>query len=253
MNKALFVAWRSGQHVHQGWGPVGRLDFDGSVYRFSYTRGAQKLAGFQPFALMEDFEKTYESTTLFPLFANRLLSKSRPEYSAFLEWGGFTADDAPDPIAILSVTEGIRQTDQIEVFPCPVPDADQCYFSKFFVHGIRWMDESSLHRIKRLQSGEKLFLMLDICNEHDVNAVALRTEKNQAMVGYVPRYLARDVRRLTQDCEEQYLEVSVDRVNEDAPLRHRILCRMKACWPDGFEPCSGEEFLPIPSGVPERC
>lgn len=253
MNKALFVAWRSGEHVHQGWGPIGRLDFDGSTYRFSYTRGALELEGFSPFAQMEDLNNVYESTTLFPLFANRLLSKSRPEYKSFLEWGGFAADDAPDPIAILSITEGIRQTDQIEVFPCPVPDVDYCFLSKFFVHGIRWMDTSALDRIERLKSEEKLFLMLDVGNEYDPNAVALRTDSDRAMVGYVPRYLARDVQRLTQDCGPEHLSIAVDRVNSDAPLRHRILCRMRACWPEEFKPCSGNEFLPIASSVPKHC
>ena len=253
MNKSLFVAWRSGEHVHQGWGPVGRLDFDGSTYRFSYTQGARELEGFSPFAQMGDLTKVYESKILFPLFANRLLSKSRPEYEAFLRWGGFASDDAPDPIAILSVTEGIRQTDQIEVFPCPVPDVDSCFLSKFFVHGIRWMDNSALDRIERLKSDEKLYLMLDVGNEYDKNAVALRTDTDRAMVGYVPRYLARDVQRLTQDCEPEYLSIAVDRVNSDAPLRHRILCRMKACWPTGFQPCTGESFSPISSKVPENC
>ena len=115
----LFVAWRGDDPQH-GWGPVGRLEYDEGVYRFSYTRGARTLIGFRPFPEMSDLDRIYESNELFPLFANRLLSRSRQEYEAFLLWGGFDPNNPPDPIAILGVTEGIRQTDSIEVFPCPV-------------------------------------------------------------------------------------------------------------------------------------
>ena len=115
---ALFVAYRGGAPQHGGWGPVGRLEHDGGLYRFCYTRGASTLPGFRPFSQMEDLSQVYESEELFPLFDNRLLSPSRPEYEAFLRWGGFDPNNPPDPIAILGVTEGIRQTDQVEVFPC---------------------------------------------------------------------------------------------------------------------------------------
>jgi hypothetical protein len=56
-----------------------------------------------------------------------------------------------------------------------------------------------------------------------------------------------------QACDVDRINLSVERVNRDAPLQNRLLCRMRACWPDGFLPCSGEEFLPIPVNVSERC
>jgi hypothetical protein len=118
---ALFVAWRSGSPAQSGWGPVGRLEHDGQLFRFFYTRGARR-PGFRPFPQMENLDRIYESEELFPLFANRLLPNSRPEYEACLQWSGFDPKHPPDPIVILGVTEGIRQTDAIEVFPCPVPD-----------------------------------------------------------------------------------------------------------------------------------
>jgi len=122
MKKALFVAWRTRDPDHPGWGPVGRLEFEEGIYRFFYTHGAQSLPpGFQPFAQMDDLEQVYESTELFPLFANRLLSERRPEYDAYLRWSGFEHANPPDPMTILAVTEGQRQTDAVEVFPCPVP------------------------------------------------------------------------------------------------------------------------------------
>jgi HIRAN domain len=253
MTNALFVAWRSGDLNRQGWGPVGRLDYDGQTYQFCYTRGARTLQDFRPFPQMQDMEQVYESESLFPLFANRLLPRSRSEYEAFLSWSGFDVDSQPDPIAVLGVTEGIRQTDAIEVFPCPVPDVQGCYLNKFFLHGVRWVPTYSMDRIEKLQRDEQLYLMLDLNNEFDQNAVAVRTNDERTMIGYVPRYLARDVYKLLQGCPADGIELFVDRVNRDAPTQQRVLCRMHACWPHGFQPCSDEAFQPIPTDVPTKC
>lgn len=250
--KSLFVAWRPPMPDQTGWRPVGRLEHDGGLYRFSYTHGALK-PGFRPFAQMEQLDQIYESVDLFPLFANRLLPKSRPEYEAYLRWSGFDIGTPPDPILVLGVTEGIRQTDAVEVFPCPVPDVEGCYLNKFFLHGIHWLSPSAIERIGRLQDGERLRLMLDLQNEVDPNAVALRTEVDLMQIGYVPRYLAKDVWHLVQTCEVDFIELFVDRVNRDAPLQNRVLCRMHACWPEDFQPCSGPDFEPIPAGVQSSC
>jgi hypothetical protein len=247
----LFVAWRGGENDAGVWGPVGRLGHDGQVYRFCYTRGAKNLRGFRPFPSMDDLEQVYESETLFPLFANRLLSPSRPEYEAFLRWGGFDPSTPPSPLAILGVTEGIRQTDSIEVFPCPMPDADGCYLNKFFLHGIRWMAATALERICLFQAGEQLILWPEPQNPADPNAVAVYTTFDRMQIGYVPRYLARDIGRLLHECS--FSELVVEQVNRDAPLQQRLLCCMRSCWPMGFQPCSGEDFLPIPMNVPTTC
>lgn len=250
---ALLVASRTGNHENGKWGPVGRLEHDG-VYRFVYTQGARTLEGFLPFYGMEDYEMVYESDELFPIFANRLLPKSRPEYEAFLRWSGFDPNDPPDPISILGVTEGIRQTDAIEVFPCPVPDADSCYLNKFFLHSLRWMPPAAIEKVSRLNENEPLYMMLDVCNKWDSHAVALRTsDEERILIGYVPRYLAQDVSNLVSDCDPDFIQVFVHRVNLDAPLQQRLLCRMHACWPENFRPCAGDAFRPIPQRVPPFC
>ena len=202
---------------------------------------------------MDHLDQIYESDELFPLFANRLLPKSRPEYEAYLRWSGFDISNPPDPILVLGVTEGIRQTDAVEVFPCPVPDVGGCYLNKFFLHGIRWMAPAAIERISRLSAGEKLKIMLDVQNEHDAYAVAVRTESERLQIGFVPRYLAYDVHHLLEQCGADVIELGVACVNPDAPAQNRVLCRMRACWPDGFQPCAGEDFTPIPAGVPTRC
>jgi HIRAN domain len=250
---SLFVAWRGGDAQQGVWGPVGRLDYEGGVYRFRYTCGAQRVGGFSPFPGMPDLEEVYESEELFPLFANRLLKRSRPEYEAFLRWGGFAPGSQPEPIAILGVTEGIRQTDSIEVFPCPTQDPDGCYLSRFFLHGIRWRGQQAIERINRLQSEEELVVRPDPGNRVDPNAVGVHPDHGGAMIGFVPRYLAHDVKRLLEHCGPDFVKLFVERVNRDAPLQQRVLCRMRACWPEGFQPCNDEAFQPIPTHIPSQC
>jgi hypothetical protein len=196
---------------------------------------------------MADLEAVYESLELFPVFANRLLAPSRPEYEAFLKWGGFDLADPPDPLALLGVMGGNRATDSIEVFPCPAPDAQGWYVTKFFLHGVRWMAPAAWERIDRLQPDEPLALLLDFMNRHDPHAVAVRTcdVQGRFLIGYVPRYLAEDICELCLRCEPGFITLTVERVNRDAPLQHRVLCRMKACWPNGFQPCSRDEFQPL--------
>jgi len=248
MSNAVFVAWRSGGDSTGHWGPVGRLDRIASGYRFVYTKGARKLEGFRPFPGLDDLEAVYESEELFPLFANRLLAPSRPEYQRYLEWNGLASDHPPDPIALLSITEGRRATDQLEILPCPLPDSEGCYLTKFFLHGIRWSPSSAIERINHLQPGDRLGLLPDINNPVDPNAVAVRTmdKAENYLIGYVPRYLAYDVRKLCLSCEPNAIQLTVERVNLNAPLQFRLLCRLRACWPDHFVPCTGDLYQPIP-------
>lgn len=116
-----------------------------------YTRGARKLKGFQPFPGMVDLEAVYKSKELFPLFAKRLLAPSRPEYEAFLKWGGFDPNNPPDPLAVLGVTGGTRVTDSIKVFPCSARDEQGCYVTKFFLHDVRWMAPAAWEGVDRLE------------------------------------------------------------------------------------------------------
>ena len=258
MNNRLFVAWRSesmgapgpgnATGGGPGWSPVGVLERTAQGgYRFAYTKGAHSLAGFHPFPGMSDLGAVYESEELFPIFANRLMNARRPEYKPSLVWSGFDPDNPPDPIALLGVTEGLRQTDSLEVFPCPTPDSRGCFITKFFLHGVRYLPAPAIERIERLAGGEPLALMIDIQNPHDPMAVAVRTTDvhGRYLIGYVPRYLAYDVQHLCGTCHPDFIELRVERVNPGAPLQQRVLCRMNACWPDRFTPCGGQEFQTI--------
>jgi len=245
----LFVAWHTKAPPVGNdpvWGPVGRLEFENGVYRFCYIQGANSLSGFQPFAGMEDLGQVYESNKLFPLFANRMLPPSRPEFRAYLTWSDFDPDDPPEPLLLLGRTGGVKQTDAVELFPCPAPNSHGNYINFFFAHGVRFHLPNAGPVLAQLHVGDELKLRPQPLNPADPNAVAIFADGTP--LGYVPRYLASDVKRLIEECPEQEVRIVVQRVNSDAPIQQRLLCRLQACWPAGFQPCDGEQFRPIPTG-----
>lgn len=251
MSNSLYVAWRAGTAEHGYWGPVGRLDFLDGVFRFGYTQGANTLPGFLPFAGMGDLEEVYESDILFPLFANRLLAPSRPEYEAYLTWSGFDHLSPPDPLAILGVTEGRRMTDAVEIFPCPKPK-DGRYSCVFFLHGVRHLLPTALEHVAALQSGAVLNLLPEPTNDKDPHAVGVYSATVDGLrIGYVPRFLARDAGLLLNLLPADELTLTVRKINPNAPLQQRLLCHLSAPWPADFAPCSGAEFQMITLPVAE--
>ena len=140
---------------------------------------------------MRDLHEVYRSPDLFPLFANRLISKKRPEYRDFLRWLDLREDEA-DPLVLLARTEGVRETDSLTVFPCPEPNPQGRYVVHFFGHGLRHLPEQARIRINTLRAGDRLFLMPDPQNAHDGYALALRTDDPATIVGYCPRYISGD-------------------------------------------------------------
>lgn len=256
MNRVVYIAWRVGSPDERGdWSPVARLEQADGAYCFVYTHGARTLKGFHPFPGMTDLCAVYRSKALLPMMSNRLLSHSRPEFKAWLAWSGFDPENPPDPLAILGVTEGIRQTDALEVFPEPVPDAENRYRTRFFVHGLRHASPAARQRLTSLEAGTSLRLELEDDNPHDPRAVAVLDDRDghPQRLGYVPRYLARDVRALTAQASANAIELAVVRINPGAPLQMRLLCQLTAPWPAGFAPCAGDEFRPmVDSSRPAR-
>jgi hypothetical protein len=197
---------------------------------------------------MDDRSVIYESRELFPFFANRVLSKKRPEYQEFLQWLNVPPGQ-DDPLTLLARTCGIRATDTLAVFPCPEQQGDNTYQVQFFSHGLRYLSAGSIERVHNLRSGDSLYVMVDVQNARDPQAVALRSDDPIALVGFSPRYFAKDFRRLLEHCSPETVKVVVERVNHDAPVQLRLLCRFTAPWPEGFRPCADEAYEPLVHGA----
>jgi hypothetical protein len=246
----LFLAWRSSRT--RTWYTVGRLTTNG-LYRFVYTRGAEeaeRYGGFTAIPGFPDREQVYESEALFPLFSNRLLPRSRPDYPEWVEWLSLPEHD-DDPVALLARSGGQRATDNFEVYPAPERRSDGGYHVHFFAHGLRHFPPSSVARAARLRPGEPLLLMHDFQNLVDPRALMLRTAEIEAgdihSVGFCPRYLLSDVLELLEQSPDS-AKVAVERVNPPpAPTQFRLLCNLTLQWPTNFEPFSGSEHQPIPA------
>lgn len=241
--RTLFVAWQNPESRH--WFVVGRLSKKERTYQFVYTHGSTLSDKFVPFGRMKDLHSTYESEELFPLFSDRLLARNRPEYKEYSTWLHLSSGaNELDPFDELARTGGTRATDSLSVFACPEPDVDGTYNLTFFSHGIRYLPTAAQVFVGGLEAGRALFLMLDNQNSADTLAVAMRTEPPM-IVGYVPRYYCEDVRKLIESKFAGSVKVWVEKVNLDAPIQLRLLCAIRAPWPESFKPCSGEQYTPL--------
>jgi hypothetical protein len=242
--KKLFLAWQDSKS--RDWFPIGKLTFDGKNYHFVYTHGvkkAQKESGFQLLHSFPERDRVYTSPELFPLFSNRLMRPSRPDYQDYIQWLNIPENE-DDPIAILARSGGRKATDTFEVFPCPESNEDGSYHIHFFVHGLRYMPEHSIEKVKQLQPEERLYLMRDFQNPYGSTALLLRTEERHNL-GYCPRYLAVDIYEILKQ-NPQSACVKVERVNPaPTPIQFRLLCNMTAQWHGDFSPFSSQDYQEI--------
>lgn len=238
----LFVAWQSPAPT-RAWFPIGRLDVENNDdFLFRYTRGAldaQRESGFEPLVSFPKFENRYESHELFPLFKNRVLDASRKDFAEYLGWLDLDPLHA-DPIEILGLTGGERQTDSLEVFPKIVKHEDRSFSCRFFLHGLRHVSEPAREKANRLAPGSSLQVAVELNNPMGGLAIQLQTADGH-MIGWAPRYLVRDLIDVINEHPE--VSAAVVRVNEfGAPLARRILIELKGKLPADYEPMSSPPF-----------
>ena len=232
----LMLAWQNPKT--RKWIPAGVLCASDDSFIFRYTKDVKQVESFVPFGQMNDLDMTYKSETLFPLFSNRLLSKTRPEYDDYLEWLGLDKEHT-SPILELSKSGGIRATDSLQLFPIP-EKKNGFYEVEFFSHGIRHLPASYIERVKHLRAGEQLFLMKDVQNKYDPLALAIRTDDAPEIVGYCPSFFVEDFSKLISlTADPKTISVSVAKVNIEAPIQYRLLCKLKVVWPENFAPFGG--------------
>lgn len=255
--KTLFLAWQDkrlrGDHVDgtRAWFPIGRLDAEpeDSHYRFAYTRGvlqAKEKAGFQPLDAFPKFDVLYESSELFPLFQNRLISTKREDYAEYLQRLDLSPEHA-DPFEILAISGGGRQTDNLEVFPKIQARRDGSFSCRFFLHGWRHVNAPSQDRLNGLRPGEPLQVSIELNNPATGLAVQLETANDYFMLGWAPRYLIQDVLRAVAGGPSNMTARVVQLNPPPAPHNQRVLVELEGRLTAGYEPMSSDEFLPLRS------
>lgn len=239
--RTLFVAWQSPSRI---WFTIGMLEVDGPQerYRFAYTGGAldaERQEGFRPLHSFPSFHQVYASDELFPFFQNRVLSSSRSDFLDYLHSLDLDSNNQ-DPIAILQLTGGKRETDEFEVFPKIEPDADGKFRCRFFLHGWRYMNEAARNAVVGLEHGTKLGVCIELTNPRTGLALLLTADPYN-FVGWAPRYLVPELIRGTAGLE---VSAEVVRVNVTAPNNRRVLVEFCGRVAD-YEPMSSPEFSPL--------
>src|SRR5690349_15145283 len=201
---ALFVNWQDERSRRIF--PVGRLvTLEDNSYEFAYiaaARDAQEF-GFAPFQAFPDLKQVYRAHELPAFFKNRLLQPGRPDYPQYLQELGLETETAT-PIEILARSGGRRVTDPLEVFAELIPSGDR-FEAHFFVRGIRHLDGAEDAALL-LHPGDPLRLEHEASNKVNPNAHLVISHDGRA-VGYVPDYLADDVRTLLRQDESLRVEV----------------------------------------------
>ncbi len=245
----LFLAWQNSPHAatakQRAWYPIGRLDRHGSGYRFAYTRGverATKDADFRPLLGFPDLRQAYTSDQLFPLFRNRVINQRRDDLAEHLARLDLRPDET-DPIKILAISGGERQTDHLEVFPKIEVDQDGGFSARFFAHGVRHLADAHHQRMSHLRDGDQLRVTVEMDNPVTGRAIQLQTD-DYLMAGWAPRYLIEDLMAAIN--KNPVLSARVVRVNPlPAPPNQRLLIELSGRMPADFKPMSGQDFQPV--------
>jgi hypothetical protein len=236
--RILFVAWQCpGDRAIY---PVARLlhRADEPRYEFAYVRGVDDAVrrGFRPFYGL-NINAVLRSGQLPAFLANRLMSPERPDYQQHIERLGL--DDSPEPLSILSRSEGTKITDNLEVFGHPSFNPENGVWQYYgFCRGIRHIN--SEEHVASLKPGDALGIEPELINEFDARALLL-LRVDQHRLGYVPHTLIED---LTQAIDAGIrVDARVVRVNPPpAPVQQRLLVRISVPTGEGFRPLSTPRY-----------
>jgi hypothetical protein len=242
MNK-IYVAWRN--PTTTSWHPIGLLKHESGSYSFEYLAGVSRADGFNRPAEFPDFRKKYHSRSLFPLFKNRMMATGRPDHTRYLDWLQLEKKDA-GTLAELAMSGGRRTGDSFELFSVPTQSSNGFYKVAFFLHGLRYKSDEVTSHASSLRAGDSLQFEPELINPHDV--CAHKITHNDWDLGYVPRYLSCDIAellradRMFSPADKLSATLSVDAVNIEAPLSHRILCLFSVRWPTNFLPLQDDDY-----------
>jgi hypothetical protein len=241
--RRLYVAWRDPETRHIS--PVGlliqRATGSLTMFTFGYLKAAESLDRFQVLPGFPDLHRRYNSRSLFPVFANRVMPRERPDYGDYVE--RLNLDVEADPFEVLGRSTGSRATDRIEVFPCPERAEDGQLSCLFFARGIHHL-EGAAEAVDLLQAGDALRLVDEPENEVNPRALLLHARSGEA-VGYAPDYLVEFMHDL-REFNDSDPEVLVVHVNpRDAAPHLRLLCRVSGSAPADYSPFAGPEFQPL--------
>lgn len=219
---------------------LGFLTHYADEYAFAYLASAVSATWFRPLPGLSRIDRPYRAPSLFPLFAERVISAHRPDRQETMAALGLPQDAAP--FEVLSRSGGRRVGDAIELVPVPEAGPDGAVSLVFLAHGIRYLSEEAQQRVGELRQGQRLQLLQEPTNA--VNARALLVaDGDQSPLGYVPDPLVEFVHEVKNDARHK---VTVERANgAEVGYHFRLLVRIKGRIAPGTQPFSGREWSTI--------
>lgn len=220
-------------------------------YEFTYVRGVldAQTQGFVAFPEMPEFSVAYRFAELPPLFTNRVMSPSRPDFASHMLRLGLlpTASTVLEPEAILARSEGRKVTDHLEVTASPEFDpASRSWIYHGFARGVRHVPGAE-DTMQAVHPGDRLQIERDVANAWDARAL-LVLRINGERLGFVPHVLIEDLGWFLDHGGE--VQAEVVRVNlPPAPVHQRLLVVFKAEHRAGFAPMSTTRFEPLAEGA----
>lgn len=199
--------------------PVGFLCRDTDGYRFSYFRSALVNPGFRPLpGLVRAIQRPMRAGTLFPIFAERVMSARRPDRSVSMDALGLPMDAAP--FEVLTRSHGQRVGDTIELLPAPIAAPGAAVSFTFLTHGVRHLQHAEQEHIASLEVGQRVRLVHD--RENLTNSRALLvTDEGDVHLGWVPDPLIDLIEPLTDH------RLTVERANgPEVGFHFRLLVRI---------------------------
>ena len=229
--RRLLVTVRPGDSEPEGrrlYRHVGFLTCHRDGYEFSYVQPADEM---RPLLGFDDVSKTYFSSEMFPLFAERIMSARRPDRATYLEALDLSEDS--EPWEVLTRSGGRRAGDTIEVVPEPAVGPDGASTCTFLVHGVRHCGPEASAAICELRADDLLELRWEPENPVNERAVLVLNGTGVA-VGYVPDPLVDYVRTVMRAGEHR---LTVIRANGPEVGSHlRLLVRLDGYVPLGYLP-----------------
>jgi hypothetical protein len=237
VSRVLFVAWQDPETRRIL--PVARVVIGPEMgYEFAYIEAVSEAEalGFLPLLSFPELQQVYRSRELWPLLHNRLLQSSRPDYADYLDQLGLAANSA-EPFTVLGRSGGRRATDTLELFSPPTATADGRLSCVVLARGVRHL-RGAEGAIASLQTGDRLEVIVDPTNQY--NQRALKVCHNDAVLGYLPDYLAFEL-----SCNAAEIDAAVRKLNlPPAPVHHRLLLEVTFPATDPL-PFSGGRYRPL--------
>lgn len=216
------------------------------LHTFNYVQNVLNIEDFQPLVGFPDLYQAYESKSLFPLFAQRLMDPRRPDYVNFIKSIGLR--DSPSPWEQIAHSGGRRAGDTLQLLPVPVPVEGllDTWEVSFLAHGmshipgkLRLLNDRAIcvtreeleSALAALQSGDQLQLISEPTNPENQRAVLI-ADSDGVPLGYLPALFTQDIAHLGLNAAS----INVEVINGPrAPWRMRLVIRLRCTVPSGFQ------------------